>query len=168
MNADRNPIGTLLESDRIGIKFAYCWNHIGIQLSWDLIGILLESDLLHHYSLWILLSCLPWVRPESVRRISDPPPRIGFLHTGFPGVWFSYGFLTLRFFSVLQNVAPAAALAPFLAPLSDPIFWFRKGSGAQTGRKSWNLYVSDLKIPCISGTLVGSDIWLRNCPESKR
>ena len=36
------------------------------------------------------------VTPDDVRKIAGPPPRTGFLHTGFPGVGFSYVFLTIR------------------------------------------------------------------------
>ena len=66
------------------------------------------------------------VSPQVARRMAGPPPRIGFLHTGFPGVCISPAFLTIRFLSVLQNVAPATALAPFLAPLSDQILGAEK------------------------------------------
>ena len=52
-------------------------------------------------------------------------------------------------------------------------FWRRKGSGAQTGRKSWNRYISGIEILCISGTPLGSDYWLGaglisglSCPPS--
>ena len=54
--------------------------------------------------------------------MAGTPPRIVFYTQDFREFGFSYVFLSIRFFSVLQNVAPAAALAPFLAPLSDPIF----------------------------------------------
>ena len=41
-------------------------------------------------------------------------------------------------------------------------FWLRNGTGAQTGGKSWNLYVFVFTIRYISGTPLGSDFWLRN------
>ena len=41
-------------------------------------------------------------------------------------------------------------------------FWRRKGSGAQTGRKSWNRCVFGIQILYISGTPLGCDFCLRN------
>ena len=34
--------------------------------------------------------------PDGVNKLFGTPPRIVFLHTGFPGVGFSYVFLTIR------------------------------------------------------------------------
>ena len=41
--------------------------------------------------------------PDGVQKLAGTPPRIVFLHTGFPGNPFSYGFLTIRLLSAVPR-----------------------------------------------------------------
>ena len=77
-------------------------------------------------------------------------------------------FLTIRFFSVLQNVAPAAALAPFLAPLSDPIFDSEKAASPNVKKIMESIRFLLIKSYTFLAPLSDPVFGAEKAPEPKR